>query len=61
MFNMINEYVDESTIYYIILLAVFLIFLYIMYTTYSTQVSVIEGLTSNKCKMDKQKTEINKN
>ncbi len=51
---MIYEYVDEPTIYYIIAVSVFLIFLYILYTTYSVQMNVIEGLTSNKAKMEKK-------
>lgn len=46
--NGIYEYVNESTIYYIIVSALFLLFLYIIYTTYSVQMNVIEGLAANK-------------
>jgi hypothetical protein len=54
MAAMICEYVDETTIHYIIVLSVFLIFLYVLYATYSTQMNVIEGLTANNGKRCKR-------
>lgn len=54
MSNGIYEYVNETTIYYIIVLTLFLLFLYILYTTYSVQMNVIEGLTANKEKRYKK-------
>lgn len=53
--NQIYRYINESTIYYIVVLSIFLIFLYILYTTYSAQMNVIEGLRVNNDKKDKGK------
>ena len=42
--------INESTIYYIVILTLCLLFLYVAYTTYSLQMNVIEGLVVNKQK-----------
>ena len=50
-----NKYIDENTLYVIIISILGFIFLYIMYTTYSSQFNVIEGLTDNNASLKKYK------
>ena len=48
-----NKYIDENTLYVIIISILGFIFLYVMYTTYSSQFNVIEGLTDNNASLKK--------